>query len=117
MISKNKLKFYMCFPVYGTLACLKILQTEYELYKQIKFEKLMVATLLPGLTMIAVSFITSIIAFHICNWIGIDGTLIEVFSAIIVGGFAMNLVFYKYYKKNFANDEQDSNNPNNDTQK
>lgn len=102
MISKNKLKFYMCIPVYGTLACLRILQNEQCMHNRITYDELLRATFFPGITMVAVSFIVAVLALYICDWVGIDGSLIAGFSAIIIGGYATNLVFYKYYKRHFA---------------
>ena len=119
MISKNKLKFYMCIPIYGTLACLRILQTEYELYRRITYKKLLRATFFSWITLLITTAVAMFGIGHIMLLIWHDRNLL-IFAgliALLLGGIAMNLVFYKYYKKNFANNEQDSNDKNNDTQK
>ena len=119
MISKNNLKFYMCIPIYGTLACLRILQTEYELHRRITYKKLLRATFFSGITLLITTAVAMFGIGHIMLLIWHDRNLL-IFAgliALLLGGIAMNLVFYKYYKKNFANNEQDSNDQSNDTQK
>lgn len=118
MINKKWLKISMFIPFIGMISNCIILFIKYLENKSFPYEKILGTLFFPGISAMVVFLLVQSLGVYVFIPANIGDSLLFLRITVLCCGIVMNLVFYLYYKKNFAKYvTQDTNNQDNDTQK